>query len=60
MQQNAYCRNLSEPLLPCYYYAIKANLKTIRPQGSQPAFAGNVADLVNCKLISHHYMMPEQ
>jgi len=51
MQQNAYCRNLSEPLLPCYCYAIKANLKTILPQVSQPASAGNVADLVNYKLI---------
>ena len=60
MQQNAYCRNLSEPLLPCYCYAIKANFKTILPQVSQPASAGNVADLVNCKLISHDYMMPEQ
>jgi len=31
MQQNTYCRNLSEPLLPCYCYAIKANFKTILP-----------------------------
>jgi len=60
MQQNAYCGNLSEPLLPCYCYAIKANFKTILPQVSQPASAGNAADLVNCKLISHHCMMPEQ
>ena len=49
-----------EPLLPCYCYAIKANFKTILPQLSQPASAGNVADLVNCKLISHHCMIPEQ
>ena len=49
-----------EPLLLCYCYAIKANFKTILPQVSQPASAGNVADLVNCKLISHHCMMPEQ
>ena len=55
MQQNAYWRNLSEPLLPCYCYAIKVNFKT---KVSQPASAGNVADLVNCKLISHHCMMP--
>jgi len=54
------CRNLSEPLLPCYCYKIKANFKTILPQVSQPASAGNVADLANCKLISHHCMMPEQ
>ena len=60
MQQNAYCRNVSEPLLPYYSYAIKANLKTILPQVSQPVSAGNVTDLVNCKLISHHCMMPEQ
>jgi len=60
MQQNAYRCNLSEPLLPCYCYAIKANFKTILPQVSQPASVGNVADLVNCKLISHHCMMPEQ
>jgi len=59
MQQNAYCRNF-EPLLPCYCYAIKANFKTILPQVSQPASAGNVADLVNCKLIRHHCMTPEQ
>jgi len=57
MQQNAYCHNLSEPSLPCYCYAIKANFKTILAQVSQPASAGNVADLVNCKLISHHCMM---
>jgi len=25
LQQNAYCCNLSEPLLPCHCYAIKAN-----------------------------------
>ena len=49
-----------EPLLPCYCYALKASFKTILPQVSQPAFAGNVADLVNSKLISHHCMMPEQ
>jgi len=30
------------------------------PQVSQPASAGNVADLVKCKLISHHRMMQEQ
>jgi len=60
MQQNAYYHNLSEPLLPCYCYAIKTNFKTILPQVSQPASAGSVADLVNCKLISHHCMMPEQ
>ena len=60
MQQNTYCRNLSEPLLPCYCYAIKANFKTILPQVSQPASADNPADLVNCKLISHHCAMPEQ
>ena len=61
MQQNAYCRNFSEPLMLCCCYAIKANFKTIpTPQVSQPASAGNVADLVNCKLISHHCMMPEQ
>ena len=51
MQQNAYFCNF-EPLLPCYCYAIKANFKTILPQVSQPASVGNVADLVNCKLIS--------
>ena len=60
MWQNTYCRNFSEPLLLCYCYAIKGNFKTILPQVSQPASAGNVADLVNCKLISHHCMMPEQ
>ena len=60
MQQNAYCRNLNEPLLPCYCYVIEGNFKTILPRVSQPASAGNVADLVNCKLISHHCMMPEQ
>jgi len=60
MQQNAYCRNVSEPLLPCYCFEIKVNLKTTLPQVSQPASAGNVADLVNCKFISHHCMIPEQ
>ena len=49
-----------EPLLPGYCYVIKANFKTILLQVSQPASAGNVADLVNCKLISHHCMMPKQ
>ena len=39
---------------------MKANFKTILPQVSQPASAGNEADLVNCKLISHYCMMPEQ
>jgi len=38
----------------------KGNFKTMLPQVSQPASAGNVADLVNYKLISHHCMMPEQ
>jgi len=39
----------------------KGTFQTILPQVSQPASAGNVADLVNCKLInSHHCMMPEQ
>ena len=60
MQQNAYWRNSSEPLLPCYCYAVTANFNTILPQVSQPASAGNVVNLVNCKLISHHCMMPEQ
>jgi len=46
-------------LLPCYCHTIKANFKTILPDVSQPASAGNVADLVNCKLISRHCMMPE-
>jgi len=59
MHQNAYCRNF-EPLLACYCYALKANLKIILPQVSHSASAGNVADLVNCKLISRHCMMPEQ
>jgi len=59
MQQNAYCRSF-QPLLPCDCHALKANFKTILAQVSQPASAGNVADLVNCKLISHHCMMPEQ
>jgi len=59
MQQNAYCRNF-EPLLPYYCYAIKANFKTILPQVSQSGSAGNVADLMNCKLISHRCMTPEQ
>ena len=39
---------------------MKANFKTILPQVSQPASADNPADLVNCKLISHHCAMPEQ
>jgi len=38
----------------------KNNFKTILPKVSQPASAGNVVDLVNCKLISHHCMMPDQ
>ena len=59
MQQNAYCRGF-QPLLPCDCHALKANFKTILAQVSQPASAGNVADLVNCKLISHHCVMPEQ
>jgi len=59
MEQNAYCHNF-ELLLPCYCHAINANFKTILPQVSQPVSAGNVADLVNCKLISHHCVMPEQ
>jgi len=50
----------SEPLLPCYCYAINANFRTILPQVSQPASAGNAADSMNCKLISHHCMIPEQ
>jgi len=29
MQQNASCRNLSEPLLSCFCYALKADLKTM-------------------------------
>jgi len=37
-----------------------AIFQTIPPQVSQPASAGSVADLVNCKLISHHCVMPEQ
>jgi len=51
MHRNAYCRNF-EPMLPCYCYAKKAIFKTILPYVSQPAPASNVADLVNCKLIS--------
>jgi len=49
-----FCRNLKltfEDLLPCYWYATKANSRTIRSQVSQSAFAGKGADLVNCKLI---------
>ena len=49
MQQNAYCRNL----LPSYCYAIKGNFKTVLPQASQPASAGNVADLVKYKSSLH-------
>jgi len=59
MQQNAYCRNLSEPLLQCHCYPIKANFKTILPQVLQATSAGNVADLVNCKLISHQPKSPQ-
>jgi len=59
MHQNACCRNF-EPLLACYCYALMAIFQTIPPQVSQPASAGSVADLVNCKLISHHCVMPEQ
>jgi len=42
-----------EPLLPCDCYAIKTSIRTIRSQVLQPASAGNVADLVNCKLSLH-------
>jgi len=38
----------------------KGNFKTNLPQVSQPASASNVADLVNCNLISQHCTMPEE
>jgi len=42
----------SEPLLPCFCYAIKANFRNIRTQVLQPASVGNAVDLVNSKLIT--------
>jgi len=49
----------SEPLLPWHRYAIKANFITTCSQVWQPASAGNVADVVNCKQ-AYHCMTPEQ
>ena len=62
VRENAYYRNLKcifEDLLPCYYYATKANGRTIRSRVSQPASAGKEADLVNCKLITACYQNSE-
>jgi len=55
---DAYHRNFKcifEDLLPCYCYPRKASSKTIRSRVSQPAFAGEEADLMNCKLITSCY-----
>ena len=50
----------SEPLLLCYCNEIKANFRTICSQVSQPASAGNVTDMSDCKLKSawHHNSKP--
>jgi len=58
MQQNACYLNIKwtfADLLPCYYYAIKTNSRTIRTRLSQPASAGKGRDM--CEQQAHHCMI---
>jgi len=57
MQQNAYYLNIKwtfAELLPCYFYAMKTNSRTIRSRLSQPASARKGGDM--CEQQAHHSM----